>query len=95
MKWRLSLGCFSNSYPFNNSGNFLPVSPELIGTEFLLYTKNNLNDEDSLKYDDENTLRVSHFDSSLPLKILIHGFTHKKNTPWIVGLKNEILKKVC
>ncbi len=72
----------------------MPVTPELIGTEFLLYTRNNLKNEDYLDYKAENSLRASHFDNSVSLKILIHGFTHNKNTPWIVALKDEILKKV-
>jgi hypothetical protein len=65
-----------------------------LNTEFLLFTRDNHKNEDYLKYNDENSLRSSNFDKSLPLKILIHGFTHKKNTPWIVALKDEILKKV-
>jgi hypothetical protein len=87
-------GCFSNSYPFNNAGNFLPTTPEVLKTEFLLFNEKNSFQEESLSHKNLTIIRNSNFDTNLPLKLLIHGFTNNRSTPWLVRLKDEILKYV-
>ena len=75
------VGCFDNFPPFSNAGNYLPVAPEDINTEFLLFTRKNLENEDTLNYKDESSILNSKFDRNLPLKLIIHGFGNNKTTP--------------
>lgn len=84
-------GCFDNNYPFNNTGYFLPNSPENIGTEFLLYTRNNLDKEEIISYRDPAGIRRSSFNRNLPLKVICHGFGNTKWKPWIHEMKDALL----
>lgn len=86
------VGCFSNSYPWNNAADFLPVPPDVIKTEFLLFNKKNNNQEEGLSYTNLSIINGSSFDVSLPLKILVHGFTNNRSTPWLNKLKETILE---
>jgi hypothetical protein len=87
-------GCFSNNYPFNNAGNYLPTSPEILRTEFLLFNEKNSYMEESLSYKNLTVIEKSNFDANLPLKILIHGFSNNRSTVWLNRLKDTILEIV-
>jgi hypothetical protein len=87
-------GCFSNIYPFNNAGNYLPTSPEILRTEFLLFNQKNSYKEESLSYKNLSVIENSNFDVNLPLKILIHGFSNNRSTLWLNLLKDTILEVV-
>ena len=60
-------------------------------TEFLLYTRNNIDEEQFLNYNNTDSIKNSNFNPKLPLKIIIHGFGNNRSTPWIHLLKEEIL----
>jgi hypothetical protein len=84
------VGCFDNFPPFNNAGNYLPVAPEEINPEFLLFTRKSLENEEYLYYKDESSILNSKFDKNLPLKLIIHGFSNNKSTPCKFKKKNLI-----
>ncbi|CAF0766349.1 unnamed protein product [Brachionus calyciflorus] len=86
------VGCFSNSYPFNNTGNYLPIHPDELGTEFFLFTRQNQNEAQSLSYTNLD-ISQTNFNKLLPLKIIIHGFSNDRSTQWLYTIKNEILKQ--
>lgn len=88
------LGCFSNEAPFTNTGYFLPIPPDMLKTEFLLFTPKNPRFEQLLHYRDPESVKMSNFDTSLPLKIVIHGFDNTRETRWMHDIKNAILKTV-
>lgn len=87
------LGCFENSAPFNNTGNYLPIHPDLIGTEFLLFSRANPTEYQTLTYKDLTSIQDSKYNRNLPLKFIIHGFSNNRETLWIKKLKDAILKK--
>lgn len=86
------VGCFSNLPPYNNAGLFLPVSPDVIQTAFLLYTPANLNTADEITYNDQASIRQSHFDKNLRIIILIHGFTNDRTSPWLYDYKDAFME---
>ena len=88
------VGCFSNKAPFNNTGNYLPVAPDVLKTEFLYFSRKNVEEEQSLSYSDLDTIRNSNFDKDLPLKIIIHGFANNRSTPWVLQMKRALLLEV-
>jgi len=71
------LGCFDNSgYWALRQPNELPQSPEDIGAEFLLNTRQNddVTRPEVVIYDDMESVAKSSFDPSKKTKILVHGF---------------------
>ena len=87
-----NLGCFSNSYPFNFTGNYLPLHPDELKTEFLLFTRQNRDQEQLLSYKNLDLISTN-FNRLLPLKIIIHGFSNDRSTSWLHRMKNEILNQ--
>jgi hypothetical protein len=92
-KWAILIGCFDNYPPFNNAGNYLPVSPDVLKTEFLLFTRKD-NQEQLIDYKNKTTLENSKYEAGLPLKLVIHGFAANRSTEWFSELKNALLRKV-
>ncbi|XP_052264636.1 pancreatic lipase-related protein 2-like isoform X2 [Dreissena polymorpha] len=88
------VGCFNNIPPYDNAFYDLPVSPEQIGIEIFLYTREwpLHNETVPVIYHDLESLRKSHFNQSRPTKFVIHGFNNNKNTKWLHVMKNELLK---
>ncbi len=70
---------------------FLPVDPTLINAQFLLFTSAHPNDGQFLSYRDLDTIKNSNFDKSLPLKVIVHGFTNNLSWPWLYDLKDALL----
>ncbi len=35
------------------------------------------------------------FDSSKPIKLIIHGFSDKATNKWVINMTQELLKSVC
>ncbi|XP_052686465.1 pancreatic lipase-related protein 2-like [Crassostrea angulata] len=87
------VGCFDNFPPFDNANLDLPLSPEAIGTEFLLYTRRNWNNSQHLNYSSLTSITNSFYKSSLKTKIIIHGFTNSIKSTWLYGMKNALLTK--
>lgn len=84
-----NVGCFDNNPPFNNAAFYLPISPNELKTQFLLYTSQI--GTDRLSYTDENSIQNSKFNKNYPLKIVIHGFQNTGFTPWVIKIVNHLL----
>lgn len=86
------LGCFTDNYPFSGSLQrpfaLLPESPQKIGVKFYLYNRK-LGDSNEIL---NPTIIGDNFDSTLPTKFITHGFLHHSKKPWVLSMKNEILK---
>ena len=67
------------------------MSPDLIKTEFLLFTNKNPKNGEFISYKDINSIKSSSYDRNLPLKILCHGFYNDLNTTWLYTLKDSLL----
>ncbi|XP_069126907.1 pancreatic triacylglycerol lipase-like [Argopecten irradians] len=88
------LGCFSNDYPFNNTDGALPLSPSDIRPGFLLYSERSIpTAPHRLVRNDRHNLWTSGFESSIPTKIIIHGFTQNGNVPWAHDMMSELIRK--
>jgi len=90
-----NLGCFENAPPFDNAAKQVPQAPAQVGTKFLLFKKATRNGPaKQLSYTDINVIKASGFDSALPVKILIHGFSENENSKWLNKMKNAFLDTV-
>lgn len=78
------LGCFNDSYPFSE----LPQSPQKIGCKFTLYNRNLENYSEELSVNSIN----SSFDSTLPTKVIVHGFLQDQYKRWIIDIKDALIK---
>ncbi|XP_078656697.1 pancreatic lipase-related protein 2-like [Branchiostoma floridae x Branchiostoma belcheri] len=92
------LGCFSDEYPFDNTGRVVPQSPEYINTVFYVFTKSNptIEARQAISYDDILSVQNSPFDPTKPVKVLIHGFYSYPITGdpfWAGDAMREILKR--
>ena len=70
----------------------MPVEPNLINTQFLLFNKNTPEQGQFITYKNLDSIKNSNFDPSLPLKIAVHGFYNNLSSPWLIDLKNALLK---
>jgi len=48
-----------------------------------------------LSYRDLDTIKNSNFDKSLPLKVIVHGFTNDLSWPWLYDLKDALLTVIA
>ena len=86
-----------------------PDSAEKVNTRFFLYTKWNIRSRmmhrsmmSSLSIRNNpndagqaiTASNLGHFNSSKDIKVIIHGFTDKASNPWVLSMKNELLKSV-
>ena len=89
------IGCFNNKPPFDEIGLFVENNPDIIKTEFLLFTSSRQDQAHLLSYKDIDTIKNSGFDSNLPLKVIIHGYANdlnNQNTDWMRQMKSELFK---
>ncbi|KAL3868059.1 hypothetical protein ACJMK2_040897 [Sinanodonta woodiana] len=91
------LGCFGTNTPFfslQRPINFLPAAPAIIDTKFRLFTRHNMGDTSfqMLRANDYSSIRSSHFNSSNPTKMVVHGFIENGLVDWMKTMKNELLK---
>jgi pancreatic triacylglycerol lipase len=84
------LGCFVDTKPFSGSTQrpvaVLPDTPQKINTSFILYTSRNTPGE-FITY---SNIPAS-FNVSLPTKLLVHGFWHDAQRPWVLDMKDALL----
>ncbi|XP_066937297.1 uncharacterized protein [Macrobrachium rosenbergii] len=85
------LGCFWDEGPFDYL-DMLPSPPEEINTRFLLFTRERRDREKVIKSQNISTILDSHFNTSRPTKMLIHGFGSSCYSVWIREMKEIILK---
>jgi len=89
-------GCFSTETPWTSllrPQQVLPNPPYEVGTRFLLFTRNNPNEDFELVPDNKVILGFSPFQKEKPTIILIHGFTDSARSDWMVNSKNALLAK--
>ena len=87
------LGCFDNNAPFDNAALELPQDPSVINTSFLLFTRETPTNPELLQYSDNDpSITGSRYNSSRWLRIIVHGFTNSRNSPWIPRLTAELLQ---
>ncbi|XP_061175612.1 uncharacterized protein LOC133184539 [Saccostrea echinata] len=87
------VGCFNNLPPFDNAAFDLPLSPNQIGTQFLLFTRRNKNNADTLDYVSQTSVHNSHYMSTQKTKFIIHGFANSVKTVWLYAMKDAFLTK--
>jgi hypothetical protein len=87
------VGCFDNNDPFNNAALEVPQPPELIDTQFLLFTQEATTKPEFLFYNgNDQSITESSLNSTRWLRIIVHGFTNNRDSIWIQPLKDELLK---
>jgi hypothetical protein len=74
----------------------LPIHPDDLGTELYLFNREaqDLDTAKLLDYKSARSLEGTGFDPSLPLKIVVHGFSNNRSTDWVANLAQALLAKV-
>ncbi|KAL3868055.1 hypothetical protein ACJMK2_040893, partial [Sinanodonta woodiana] len=87
------LGCFEKNNSIFTLDVF-PASPDRIGTSFRLFTRENKEDNmfQMLTVQDVITITNSRFNPSKETKMVVHGYISNGHVPWIMTMKNELLK---
>lgn len=86
------VGCFDNNPPFDNAGLQVPQNPSVIDTQFLLFTHSTPTSPEFLQYhNNDSSIVNSKYNKSNWLRIIVHGFTNNRNSPWIKRLTEELL----
>ena len=85
------LGCFTDSNPFGGVTArpiaLLPNSPEKIATKFTLYNKNTSIKGEIISAEQKGNT----FNTTAPVKFIIHGFIQNALVPWVIKMKDAIL----
>ncbi|CAG7822757.1 unnamed protein product, partial [Allacma fusca] len=87
------LGCFRDEGPFDYL-DMLPSPPEEIGTKFLLFTRQNRQVPEVFSYFNFTSMYGSYFNSSIPTKVIIHGFGSTCNRIWASEMRLALLSVV-
>ncbi|KAL8590472.1 hypothetical protein ACOMHN_011685 [Nucella lapillus] len=86
------LGCFTRDYPFNNTRE-LPQTPDFVATAFTLYTRANPHHGQPLsRRDGGGEVGGPAFISSVPVKVLVHGFLQNDRSPWVLEMTHVLLQ---
>ncbi|XP_028403781.1 pancreatic lipase-related protein 2-like [Dendronephthya gigantea] len=86
-------GCFEVNEYFSVKDAALPSHPDVIQTKFYLYTRGNQKKVEQLKLDNASSITTSTFDPSRKTIFIVHGFAHHSQKPWVIRMKNELLKR--
>lgn len=81
-KW----GCLSVGEPFFSSLrpiSLFPLHPDVMDAQFLLVTRSAPDLFQRLRVGNNSSFEKSYFDSTRPVKIIIHGFREKGDEDWI------------
>ncbi|XP_063441875.1 inactive pancreatic lipase-related protein 1-like [Mytilus trossulus] len=87
------LDCFTKDEPFTNSFGTLPESPDELQIKLLVFTRNNKLDGRAVVYNDPQSVQQSGYDSTKPLKVLIHGYMSQGDADWVIHMKDALLQK--
>ncbi|XP_044766665.1 pancreatic lipase-related protein 2-like [Coccinella septempunctata] len=60
---------------------------------FFLYHRSNFDTSDELVAGDDDLLNRSRYNADWPTTILIHGWTHSRDTPWMVEMREAMANK--
>ncbi|CAG9824433.1 unnamed protein product [Phaedon cochleariae] len=71
----------------NQVYNYVPPENDV---EFNLYHRDDLEVSDRIYVEDGSSLNKSRFDAYLPTKIIIHGWTHGDNVPWMIEMREAL-----
>lgn len=86
-------GCFTNDYPFGGSKERpigdLPEDPKKINTLFYLYNRAETTQPELISTHNTSTK----FNTSIPTKIIIHGWLDDGFEDWLIEMKDVILEK--
>ena len=58
---------------------------------FLLFTRQNPDQEQILEFDNPDSVTNSNFNPNLPTKILVHGYTDNGKVGWVMNTKDGYL----
>ncbi|OCT71288.1 pancreatic lipase-related protein 2 [Xenopus laevis] len=90
------LGCFTDEAPWGGTAERplgrLPMSPETINTQFLLFTKENPDNFQVISALDHSSVSTSNFNSSRKTHFIIHGFLSSAEDSWLMDMCKTILK---
>ncbi|CAH3130567.1 unnamed protein product, partial [Porites lobata] len=86
-------GCFSNAAPFDHRFAFLPLPPSVISPTFDLYTRSNLEQQETINDYDLNMLQQSHYNKTRKTVIVVHGFI-ELHPSWMTRMKDGLLGKL-
>ncbi|XP_072280372.1 pancreatic lipase-related protein 2-like [Pyxicephalus adspersus] len=90
------LGCFTNGPPYSNTPERpigrLPWAPEVINTQFLLFTKENPDQYQVISALNVSSIFGTKFNSKRNSTFLIHGFLESGNKTWLVDMCQTLLK---
>ncbi|XP_077310063.1 pancreatic lipase-related protein 2-like [Lithobates pipiens] len=90
------LGCFTDDPPY--SGTLarpirrLPWAPEVINTQFLLFTRNNPDQYQVISALNVSSITGTNFKPSRQSIFIIHGFMETGNKPWLVEMCQTLLE---
>ncbi|XP_010713079.1 inactive pancreatic lipase-related protein 1-like isoform X2 [Meleagris gallopavo] len=89
------VGCFTDDIPWSGTAERpiyrLPWSPEQIGTQFFLYTKENSNNYQEISAVNSATIGSSNFKTSRKTRFVVHGFIDEGEEGWPADLCKRIL----
>ncbi|KAJ8978855.1 hypothetical protein NQ317_004466 [Molorchus minor] len=71
----------------NRLYNYTPPEDEVT---FYLYERTNLYASDQLFIENKSSLDESKFNPELPTKIIVHGWTHGKDIPWVIEMREAM-----
>ena len=86
-------GCFSINKDIKVNYAALPSHPSVIQTKFFLHTRKNPKNADELNLKNISSIMASNFDPSRRTIFIVHGFAHHSQKPWVIKMKNELLKR--
>ncbi|XP_059708009.1 inactive pancreatic lipase-related protein 1-like [Haemorhous mexicanus] len=89
------LGCFTDDAPWSGTVERpiykLPWKPESIGTQFLLYTRENQNYYQEVSAVDKSTIEASNFNADRKTRFIVHGFIDHGEENWLSDMCKRML----
>ncbi|XP_018427678.1 PREDICTED: pancreatic lipase-related protein 2-like [Nanorana parkeri] len=90
------LGCFTNGPPYSNTLerpiSRLPWAPEVIDTQFLLFTRRNPDQYQVIRALNVSSVFGTNFKPSLKSLFIIHGFVETGDKQWLVEMCQTLLE---
>ncbi|OWK53454.1 Pancreatic triacylglycerol lipase [Lonchura striata] len=89
------LGCFTDDVPWSGTVERpiykLPWKPERVGTQFLLYTRENTDVYQEVSAVDNSTIKASNFNESRKTRFIVHGFIDNGEENWLSDMCKRML----
>ena len=85
-------GCFSNEPPFDRFMVLLPEPPNVVGTVFRLFTRENKLTSQILNDSDLDRLSNSNYDARRRTIVLIHGYVGEPSTGGLIIVVGQSLE---